>query len=102
MGLGLLGGDCDHEVARSARRECDRDGFAFARGIKDSINKLGARKIIFVLGKHRRADFKTNKIIVVNPAVRESKYLAIAKNTVRVWRMKRACSSDTAKIRLSP
>jgi UDP-N-acetylmuramoylalanine--D-glutamate ligase len=50
--------------------------------LKDSIKKLGvtAKKIVFVLGKHREADFKNNEIIVVNPAVpRESPYLAIAK-----------------------
>ncbi|MEK7506041.1 MAG: UDP-N-acetylmuramoyl-L-alanine--D-glutamate ligase [Patescibacteria group bacterium] len=83
MGLGLLGGG----VATTKWLVLHGANVTVtdlrSRGeLKDSINKLGAaaKKIIFVLGKHRRADFKTNKIIVVNPAVpRESKYLAIAK-----------------------
>lgn len=83
MGLGLLGGGIaaakwlvrhDAKVTVTDLR---------SRGeLKDSIKKLGtaANKIKFVLGRHREADFKTNGIIVVNPAVRrESKYLAIAK-----------------------
>lgn len=83
MGLGLLGGGIATTKWLILHGANVTVTDLRSRGeLKDSINKLGAaaKKIIFVLGKHRRADFKTNKIIVVNPAVpRESKYLAIAK-----------------------
>ena len=72
----------NHQVAREAGCLGNRDGSALREQLKSSIKQLGivAKKIKLVLGEHREADFKTNDIIVVNPAVpRESKYLAIAK-----------------------
>jgi UDP-N-acetylmuramoylalanine--D-glutamate ligase len=52
------------------------------RELAPSIRALGpaARKMKFVLGKHRADDFKHNDLIAVNPAVpRESPYLAAAR-----------------------
>lgn len=83
MGLGTLGGGvattkwlvkhgADVTVTDLRSRE----------QLKNSIKQLGAaaRKVKFILGEHREADFKANDIIVANPAVpRESKYLTIAR-----------------------
>lgn len=83
MGLGLLGGGIATAkwLVKHGARVIVTD--LRSRGeLKNSIKKLGtaAKKIKFILGSHHEADFKTNEIIVVNPAVRrESKYLAIAK-----------------------
>jgi len=50
--------------------------------LQDQIKRLGvaAKKIKFVLGRHRQEDFKDADLIVKNPGVpRTSKYLKIAK-----------------------
>jgi len=50
--------------------------------LRDQIKRLGggAKKIKWVLGRHREADFKNVDLIVKNPGVpRGSKYLAIAR-----------------------
>jgi len=50
--------------------------------LKDQINRLGklAKKVNFVLGKHRESDFKNVDMIIKNPAIpRYSKYLEIAR-----------------------
>ena len=45
------------------------------------LKKLPVSKIKFILGRHRKSDFKEADIIVKNPAVRrESPYLAYARN----------------------
>ena len=83
MGLGLLGGGV--AAAKWFVRHGARVTVTDLRREKEltsSIRVLGpsAKKVQFVLGKHRIADFKNNEIIVVNPGVRrESKYLKIAK-----------------------
>ena len=51
--------------------------------LKDQIKRLGqsAKKIKFVLGRHRAGDFKNADLIVKNPGVpRTSPYLKIAKS----------------------
>lgn len=83
MGLGLLGGGIATTkwlVKRGAKVLVT--DLRSREQLKDSIKQLGvaAKKVRFVLGEHREADFKNNDIIMVNPAVpRESKFLAIAK-----------------------
>lgn len=51
--------------------------------LKGSLQKFTLEEkkhITFVLGKHRKSDFKTCDMVIVNPAVpRESEYLKIAK-----------------------
>lgn len=83
MGLGLLGGGIattkwliKHDVKVTVTDLKTR------KELVSSIKALGkaAKKVRFILGRHRAADFKKNEIIVVNPAVpRESPYLKIAK-----------------------
>jgi UDP-N-acetylmuramoylalanine--D-glutamate ligase len=88
MGLGALGGGIATTkwlVKRGARVTVT--DLRSREKLKNSIKKLGAsaKKIKFVLGEHREADFRNNAIIAVNPAVpRESKYLAIAKKHKRI------------------
>ncbi len=83
MGLGMLGGGIATTkwlVKRGAKVTVT--DLRSREKLKGSIKKLGAaaKKIKFVLGEHREADFKNNNVIIVNPAVpRESKFLAIAK-----------------------
>ena len=83
MGLGVLGGGIATTkwLVKQGASVTVTD-LRSREQLKSSIKQLGivAKKIKLVLGEHREADFKTNDIIVVNPAVpRESKYLAIAK-----------------------
>lgn len=83
MGLGLLGGGiaATKWFVKHGAKVTVTD-LKTKKELTGSIKALGsvAKKVIFVLGKHREADFKTNDIIVVNPAVRrESPYLKIAK-----------------------
>lgn len=83
MGLGKLGGGV--ATARWFVRQSARVTVTDLRKRSEllpSLKALGAAagKIKFVLGKHRTEDFKTNDLIVVNPAVpRESPYLAAAR-----------------------
>jgi len=83
MGLGSLGGGiaATKWLVRHGAKVTVTDSRSREK-LKDSIKKLGsaAKKVKFVLGEHREADFKNNDIVVVNPAVpHESKYLAIAR-----------------------
>ncbi len=83
MGLGLLGGGVAAAkwFVRHDARVTVTD-LRTRRELAPSIKALGpaAKKIHFVLGKHRAADFKNNEIVVVNPGVRrESEYLKIAR-----------------------
>lgn len=85
MGLGLLGGGLATTkwLVKHGAKVTVTDLKA-REVLKPTIKRLGplAKKIKLVLGKHRESDFKTNDIVVVNPAVpRESKYLAIAKKS---------------------
>lgn len=85
MGLGLLGGGVATTkwlVGHGARVTVT--DLKSRKELAHSIRVLGlkARKIRFVLGKHRAEDFRTHEVIVVNPGVpRESKYLRIAKKS---------------------
>ncbi|MCL4403845.1 UDP-N-acetylmuramoyl-L-alanine--D-glutamate ligase, partial [Patescibacteria group bacterium] len=57
-------------------------GLRDKKALAPSIKALGplAKKIKFVLSEHREDDFKSNDVIVVNPAVpRDSRYLAVAR-----------------------
>ena len=83
MGLGALGGGIATTkwlVKRGAKvTVTDKRS---RKELKNSVKKLGtaAKRVKFVLGEHREIDFKSNDVIVVNPAVpRESWYLAVAK-----------------------
>jgi UDP-N-acetylmuramoylalanine--D-glutamate ligase len=83
MGLGLLGGGVATAkwLVKHGARVTVTD-LKTKDELLQSIKALGsaAKKIKFVLGKHREKDFKDNEVIVVNPAVpRESKFLKIAK-----------------------
>ena len=83
MGLGLLGGGLATTkwLVKHGAKVTVTD-LRTKKELVDSIKALGsaAKRITFVLGKHREADFKNNEIIVVNPGVpRESPYLAIAR-----------------------
>ena len=83
MGLGTLGGGIATTkwLVKHGAKVTVTD-LRTRKELAGSIKALGsaAKHITFVLGKHREADFKTNDVIVINPAVpRESKYLAIAK-----------------------
>jgi UDP-N-acetylmuramoylalanine--D-glutamate ligase len=83
MGLGLLGGGVavTKWLTRHGAKVTVTD-LKTRRELLSSIKSLGpaAKKIRFVLGKHRVADFKNNEIIIVNPGVpRTSKFLKIAK-----------------------
>lgn len=83
MGLGSFGGGI--AAAKWLVRHGARVTVTDTRTKKElarSIKALGpaAKKIAFVLGGHRKEDFETHDVIVVNPAVpRESEYLAAAK-----------------------
>jgi len=83
MGLGLLGGGVATAkwLVKHGARVTVTD-LKTKDELLQSIKALGsaAKKIKFVLGKHREKDFKDNEVIVVNPAVPcESKFLKIAK-----------------------
>lgn len=83
MGLGLLGGGVATTkwLTRHGARVTVTD-LKTRKELSSSVKALGpaAKKIRFVLGKHRVEDFKRNEIIVVNPGVpRTSKFLKIAK-----------------------
>jgi len=82
MGLGLLGGGvaATKWLVKHGAQVTVTD-LKTKKELAPSIKSLGAaaRKVRFVLGKHRAGDFKNNEIIVVNPGVpRESKFLKIA------------------------
>jgi len=83
MGLGLLGGGvATAKWFVKQRAKVTVTDLKTRRQLVSSIEALGsaARKINFVLGRHRIQDFKNNDIIVVNPAVpRESKFLKVAR-----------------------
>jgi UDP-N-acetylmuramoylalanine--D-glutamate ligase len=83
MGLGLLGGGvaATKWFVKHGAQVTVTD-LKTKKELVSSIKSLGitARKVRFVLGKHRVIDFKNNEIIIVNPGVpRESKFLKIAK-----------------------
>ncbi|MBI5733025.1 UDP-N-acetylmuramoyl-L-alanine--D-glutamate ligase [Candidatus Jorgensenbacteria bacterium] len=84
VGLGILGGGV--ATAKWFVREGARVTVTDLRrriDLVDSIKKLGQarRRILFVLGKHRLADLKSNDVVVVNPAVpRESVFLKAARD----------------------
>lgn len=83
MGLGLLGGGIATTkwFVKHGAKVTVTD-LKTKKELAVSIKSLGAtaKKIKFVLGRHREKDFRENKIIVVNPAVpRESKFLKIAR-----------------------
>lgn len=83
MGLGTLGGG----VATTAWlvKHGAKVTVTDLRSKKELFSSLKAlrnavKKVMFVLGKHRTTDFKTNDVVVVNPAVRrESEFLKIAR-----------------------
>ncbi|MDO8470342.1 MAG: UDP-N-acetylmuramoyl-L-alanine--D-glutamate ligase [bacterium] len=83
MGLGVLGGGV--ATTRWFLKRGDRVTVTDLRSrakLAPSIRALGkgAKRVRFVLGRHRLADFRTNNIIVANPAVpRGSPYLAAAR-----------------------
>jgi len=82
MGLGSLGGGIATTkwLVKHGARVTVTD-LKTKKELSSSIKALGkiAKKVKFVLGKHRLADFEKNEIIVVNPAVpRESFYLKFA------------------------
>lgn len=83
MGLGILGGGVATTkwFVKHGARVTVTD-LRKRRELAGSICALGAaaKKVKFALGRHRASDFKTNDLIVVNPAVpRESKFLEIAR-----------------------
>jgi len=85
MGLGTLGGGIavTKWLVRHGAKVTVTD-LKTKNELKSSIKTLGslAKRINFILGKHRDIDFKTNEIVIVNPAVsRESPYLKIAKKS---------------------
>lgn len=88
MGLGILGGGL--ATAKWLVNQGAKVTVTDLRSrseLADSIKKLGpaGKKISFVLGKHRLADFQNNEVIVVNPAVRrESEFLKAAKKSGRI------------------
>lgn len=85
MGLGLLGGGI------ATTKWLVRHGAIVTvtdlknrRELVSSIRDLGpaAKKVKFVLGRHRVSDFKRADMVVVNPAVpREGKFLKIARDS---------------------
>ncbi len=87
MGLGLLGGGVATTkwfVRHGA--EVTVTDMKTRRELSPSIRALGsvARRVRFVLGRHRAVDFKTNDVVVVNPGVpRESMFLEIARRAGR-------------------
>jgi UDP-N-acetylmuramoylalanine--D-glutamate ligase len=81
MGLGLLGGGV--ETTRWLLKHGARVTVTDLRDkktLEPSIKALGkGRKITWVLGRHRDADFRAADIVVVNPGVsKNSRYLKIA------------------------
>ncbi len=85
MGLGLLGGGAATTkwLVKHGAKVTVTD-LKTRKELVPSIKLLGpvAKKVRFVLGKHRAEDFKNNEIVVVNPGVpRESNYLKIAKKS---------------------
>lgn len=87
MGLGTLGGGIATTkwFVKHGARVTVTD-LRSKRELAPSLRALGdaARKVRFVLGKHRAADFKTHDLIVVNPAVpRESAFLKAARGAGR-------------------
>jgi UDP-N-acetylmuramoylalanine--D-glutamate ligase len=69
-------------MVSASRRSCYGTDLKKRSELSSSIKALGpaAKKVKFVLGKHRAEDFKNNEIVVVNPGVpRASKFLRIAK-----------------------
>ncbi len=84
-GLGLLGGGiaATKWLVKHGAKVTVTD-LKTRKELASSIKSLGvaAKKVRFVLGKHRAADFKDNEIIIVNPAVpRQSTFLKIAKKS---------------------
>ncbi len=88
MGLGILGGGLATAKWLVQQSALVRVTDLRSRSeLAASIKKLGsaARKIHFVLGQHRLADFRDNEIIIVNPAVRrESEFLQAARKAGRI------------------
>ncbi|MFH1193254.1 MAG: UDP-N-acetylmuramoyl-L-alanine--D-glutamate ligase [Candidatus Jorgensenbacteria bacterium] len=87
MGLGKLGGGIatTRWFVKHGARVTVTD-IRTRQNLASSIRALGAaaKRVKFVLGKHRVADFQKNGLIVVNPAVpRESPYLTIARKAGR-------------------
>ena len=85
MGLGFLGGGIATTkwLVKHGARVTVTDPKS-RRELAPSIRALGqaAKKVRFVLGRHRAEDFKNSEIVVVNPAVpRESRFLKIAKKS---------------------
>lgn len=81
MGLGLHGGGvattkwlAKHGATVTATDKRTKEVLA------PSLKALAKTPATFVLGEHRKEDFKQNDLVVVNPGVpRESEYLAVAK-----------------------
>lgn len=81
MGLGLHGGGvattkwlAKHGATVTATDKRVKEVLA------PSLKALKSTPVTFVLGEHRKEDFRENDLIVVNPGVpRESEYLAVAK-----------------------
>ena len=83
MGLGVLGGGIASAkwFVRKGAKVTVTD-LRERKNLRGSIHKLGgaAKQISFVLGKHRKEDFRKNDYVVVNPAVlRESMFLNATK-----------------------
>lgn len=88
MGLGILGGGLATAkwLVRQGAKVTVTD-LRSRQELANSIKNLGstAKKITFVLEKHRLTDFQKNEVIVVNPAVRrESEFLKAAKKAGRI------------------
>lgn len=88
MGLGVLGGGIATTkwLVKHGAKVTVTD-LRSREQLKDSIKKLGpvVKKVKLILGEHRESDFKTNDMIVVNPAVpRESKYLGVARKHKKI------------------
>lgn len=87
MGLGALGGGIATTkwFVKHGAKVTVTD-LRTRKNLASSIRALGgaARKVRFLLGKHRAEDFRRNDLIAVNPAVpRESPYLTIARKAGR-------------------
>lgn len=88
MGLGVLGGGLATAkwLVEQGAKVTVTD-LRSRQELANSIKSLGltAKKINFVLEKHRLSDFQKNEVIVVNPAVRrESEFLRAAKKSGRI------------------
>jgi UDP-N-acetylmuramoylalanine--D-glutamate ligase len=81
MGLGTLGGGVGvvKYLAKKKAKVLVTDVRKRSE-LTDSINKIGAKNVKYVLGRHRLKDFKNTDLVIKNPAVPNgSKYIIYAK-----------------------